>query len=342
VGLFVTDSATSTPPGSIAVVIPCYRVSRHILEVVGSLPAWVSAIYAVDDACPEKSGDVLAAGCHDPRLRILRHAKNGGVGAATCTGFSAAMADGHEILVKMDGDGQMDAAYMGRLVHAIAQGEADFTKGNRLHDMHALRQMPVPRRIGNMGLTLLTKMASGFWHISDPTNGYIAVHQAALRLVNVDRLSPRYFFESSMLIQLNIIRAVAIDVPIPARYGDEQSSLSIWRALFGFPPRLLRGLAQRIVWRYFIYDVSAVTILLVAGALLTAAGAWFGGYHWVLGFRSGLLQSSGTIGIALLLLILGFQMLLEALLLDVVDKPLTPLSILMHDDRPTTSRARAS
>jgi len=330
----VTATEKNPPHTPIAVVIPCYRVSRHILDVIAGIPPWVTGIYAVDDHCPENTGDLLASRCSDPRLRILRHAANQGVGGATCTGYAAALEDGFEIIVKMDGDGQMDPAFLPRLVHPVRSRLADFTKGNRLYDLRALRQMPVARRVGNLGLTLLTKAASGFWHISDPTNGYTAIHKSALRLVNTDRLSRRYFFESSTLIQLNIIRAVAVDVPIPARYGSEQSSLNIWRALFGFPPRLLRGLAQRIIWRYFIYDISAVTILLVAGGALTVLGAAFGAYHWIIGALSGQFQSSGTIGIALLLIILGFQMLLQAIVLDVVDKPLGPLSNLLRDEVP--------
>jgi len=333
--LAVTATQPNQSAPAIAIVIPCYRVSAHILDVISSIPAWVKGIYAVDDCCPERTADILASRCHDPRLRILRHSNNQGVGGATCTGYAAALADGFEVIVKMDGDGQMDPAFLPRLVHPIISRQADFTKGNRLYDLRALRQMPLARRIGNMGLTLLTKAASGSWHISDPTNGYTAIHQSALRLINLDRLSRRYFFESSTLIQLNIIRAVAVDVPIPARYGNEQSSLNIWRALFGFPPRLLRGLGQRVIWRYFIYDISAVTILLMAGGMLTFSGVAFGAYHWVIGALNGQFQSSGTIGIALLLIILGFQMLLQAVLLDVVDKPLAPLGNLLRDEAPT-------
>ena len=317
-----------------AVVIPCYRVSRHVLGVIAGIPGWVTRIYAVDDCCPEHTADLLQARCEDKRLRILRHTVNQGVGGATCTGYAAALADGFDIIVKMDGDGQMDPSFLPRLVHPILDGKADFTKGNRFYDLEALRQMPRVRRVGNLGLTLLTKAASGFWHIADPTNGFTAIHRAALGLLNLDRLSRRYFFESSLLIHLNIIGAVAVDIPIPARYGDEKSSLNVWRALFGFPPRLLRGLAQRIAWRYFVYDVSAVTILLVAGGFLSFMGVAFGAYHWVIGAMSGQFQSSGTIGIAVLLIILGFQMLLQAIVLDVVEKPLAPISILLRDQAP--------
>jgi hypothetical protein len=137
-----------------------------------------------------------------------------------------------------------------------------------------------------------------------------------------------------MLINLNVIRATVIDIPIPARYGNEKSSLNVWRALFGFPPRLVLGLIHRLVWRYFIYDINAVTILMTVGSILTVGGIAFGVFHWIQGASRNELQSMGTIALAMLPIILGFQMLLQAMLLDVVDKPVSPLSRLLRDDTP--------
>ncbi len=325
----------TTPPfprTRIAVVIPCYRVANHILGVVGSIPVWIDCIFAVDDACPEKSGLLLQTKCGDARLRVIFHTANQGVGGATASGYAAAIAAQCDIVVKMDGDGQMDPGHLSRLLQPIISGKADFTKGNRFYDLRAIRQMPLVRRIGNLSLTLFTKIASGNWHVSDPTNGYTAIHQATLKLLNLDRLSPRYFFETSMLIHLNIVRAVAVDVPIPAAYGSEKSSLNVWRALFDFPPRLLGGLIERIFWRYFIYDINAVTVFLVTGALLTTGGVGFGLYRWFMGYLENRFQSPGTVALALLPTILGVQLLLQAVLLDVVDKPVNPLSQIFKDD----------
>ena len=328
-------SETSSPnPPRIAIVIPCYRVANHIVDVVKNLPPWINRIFAVDDACPEASGDILQQSCTDPRLTIIRHQVNQGVGGATITGYKAALAARCDIVVKMDGDGQMDPAYLARLIHPIAIGHADFTKGNRFYDLDALRQMPLIRRIGNLGLTFLTKAASGYWNVADPTNGYTAIHAAALGMCSLDRLSRRYFFETSMLIQLNIVRAVAHDVPIPARYGDEPSSLSISRSLLGFPPRLVLGFARRVLWRYFIYDLSAVSVLLTAGTACTGFGLGFGAYRWWIGQRVQELQSAGTVALALLPVLLGTQMLLQAIMLDVMDRPTMPLNRLLVGSTP--------
>lgn len=317
----------------LAVVIPCYRVKDHIVGVVRGLPPMVDLIVVVDDCCPQRSGEHLKITVTDPRLRVLFHEVNQGVGGATLTGYLAAMKEGAEILVKMDGDGQMDAHYLSRLLQPLWQRRADFTKGNRFFDLVALRQMPLVRRVGNFGLTLLTKAASGYWHISDPTNGYTAVHAAALRLLNLDRLHRRYFFETSMLIQLNIVRAVAYDVPIPARYGNETSSLQVGRVLMDFPQKLAAGFCQRLLWRYFIFDVSAISFLLVCGTMLTAFGVGFGSFHWMLGGIRGVTTDAGTVGLAVMVTIVGVQMLLQAVQLDTMDRPTMPLQVLV-DDRP--------
>jgi dolichol-phosphate mannosyltransferase len=327
----VLNPSTSNPQLRIAVVIPCYRVTAHIVEVVNGIPPFIDCIFAVDDACPQNSGRVLQKQCADPRLQVLFHENNQGVGGATITGYQAALAADCDVIVKMDGDGQMDPAYLPRLLRPITTGHADFTKGNRFYDLDALRQMPLIRRMGNLGLTFLTKAASGYWNVADPTNGYTAVHASALRMLNLDRLSRRYFFETSVLIQLNIVRAVAHDVPIPARYGSETSSLNIWRAFFGFPPRLVAGLFQRLFWRYFVYDINAVTVLLMTGLLSAGFGITFGAIRWFVGQAEHQFQSAGTVAVALLPTLLGFQMLFQALQLDVVDRPAVPLSRLIDD-----------
>jgi glycosyltransferase involved in cell wall biosynthesis len=319
------------PNETIAVVIPCFRVARSILDVIRTLPPWVDAVYCVDDACPEKSGQLVCAEIHDSRVRVLFHKQNQGVGGAVITGFKAALAAGHGIIVKVDGDGQVDPGLLPRLLHPVVSGAADFSKGNRFYDLQALRQMPLARRIGNFGLTLLTKAASGHWHISDPTNGFVAVHHVALQMLNFEELSRGYFFETSLLIQLNIVRAVVAEVPTPARYGAERSSLSVWRTLLGFPPKLVVGLLRRLFWRYFIYDINAVTVLLFVGSLSLAGGAAFGFYRWHEGIIAGRVQTTGTVALALLPVIVGIQMILQAWLLDIADKPAAPLSNRIRD-----------
>ena len=326
---------TPPPRQKIAVIIPCFRVRDFIVDVVNSALEVADYVIVVDDACPERSGDHLEKSVRDGRVRVLRHVENQGVGAAMVTGFQTALLTDAGIFVKMDGDGQMEARWLPRLIEPLLLGHADFTKANRFYDLAALDSMPAVRRIGNFGLTFLAKAASGFWHISDPTNGYVAIRRGALEILNVASLPKRFFFEIGLLIQLNIIRAVARDVPVPARYDNGPSSLDPLKILISFPPKLVAGLARRIWWRYFVYDINMVTLFLVTGVLLLLGGGVFGGVKWAENFATGEGQPAGTIALAMLPVVLGFQLLLQALVLDVIDKPDEPLSNLMVSSLPT-------
>ena len=318
-----------------AVVIPAYRTAASIQKVIAGIPQWIDAIYVVNDASPDDTA-ARAVSASDPRVRVISHEVNQGVGAAMVTGYRAALNDGMEICVKMDADGQMDPAYLPQLVDPLIAGRADYAKGNRFHDAAALRRMPLARRIGNAGLSFLIKASSGQWHIFDPTNGYTAIHRAALAALELGKLHPRYFFESSMLIKLNEIGALVEDVPMPARYGEERSNLSVGRTLVEFPWLLFRHGLKRILWQYFVADFNAVSLFLVCGVPLITFGVLFGLYHWIDSYLRQVLTSTGTVMLAVLPLILGFQLLLQALVLDVQSKPEQPLQARLR--RPTESK----
>ncbi len=321
----------------VAVVLPCYRVTKHILDVIRTIPPQVGGIFVVDDHCPEGSGNLVQTQAADPRVVVIRHEQNLGVGGAVLTGYAAADRAGFDVFVKMDGDGQMDPAYLNRLINPILSRSADYTKGNRFFDLEALQTMPSVRRFGNFALTLFTKAASGYWHISDPTNGYTAIHRQAYRLIATAPLAHGYFFETSMLINLNIVRAVAVDIPIPARYRNESSSLRVGRVLVSFPMRLIAGLLRRIIWRYYIYDVNAVSILLPFSIIFMGGGAAFGLDRWIMGAIAGIPQTPGTVAIALLPIIVGFMMFLQALLMDFTDSAKMPVCRLLDDTQPDTA-----
>jgi glycosyltransferase involved in cell wall biosynthesis len=315
-----TAAGDSPFPGArIGVVIPCYRVARQIERVVAGIPPWIETILCVEDHSPDETLAVLKA-LRDPRVRVLEHERNRGVGGAMQTGFDEARRLGLDIVVKMDGDDQMDPAHLPRLVAPLVDGRADMTKGNRWADGSALRQMPLVRIFGNTGLTFLVKIASGHWGLFDPANGYLALRCDVLALLR-KKLPERYFFESGLLIELGILRALVLDVPIPARYGDEHSSLSITRTLFGFPPRLLRGFLRRVLWRYFLYDFCAASVFMLLGVPLLLWGGGFGAYIWNQKNLQGAYASSGEVMIAAMPIILGFQLVLQAIVLDVQNTP---------------------
>ena len=221
----------------------------------------------------------------------------------------------------MDGDDQMDPAYILSLILPVVSGEADYVKGNRFLSARELRRMPLRRRVGNAGLSLMTKLALGYWQVFDPTNGFTAIHRSIIPLLNKESLDPRYFFETSMLIELGRLRAVVRDVPIPARYGAERSHLAELQALIRFPPRLVVASARRVLQQHFIRDFGTFALLLVAGSLLTIFGLAFGAYEWHLSATSGRTASTGTVMLAVLPLVLGAQFLLQAFLADMQGAP---------------------
>lgn len=305
---------------TIAVVIPAYRVAAQIEAVISAMPVEVDTIIVVDDASPDDLAARVAA-LSDPRLSLIRHSENQGVGGATVTGMQAAIRGGFQIVVKCDGDGQMDPADILTLVAPLLDGRAEHSKGSRFQHFRALQSMPKWRFFGNVGLTFLTKMASGYWNILDPVNGFTATRADVLQKLPLSRLSRRYFFETDLLIRLNIVKARVADVPLPARYGDENSSLSVTRVLFDFPLRLLAGMGRRIFWRYIFYDVSPVAVFGLLGALLCGFGVVFGAYQWIEHAMLGINTPVGTVMIAALPFILGFQLLLQAIVLDIENTP---------------------
>jgi dolichol-phosphate mannosyltransferase len=318
------DLSDKITTANLAVVVPAYKCAKQIGSVLRSVPAFINQVIIVDDASPDSiDEEIINVG--DERVTYIRHEQNRGVGGAMLTGYKKAIELGAEVIIKMDGDGQMDANYIPLLIVPILEDKADYTKGNRFLYAHSLTQMPRQRLLGNIGLTFLTKMASGYWNIFDPNNGFTAIHRYALSLINQNNIHRRYFFESSLLIELNRIRAVVVDVPIQAQYGDETSSLSLLRSLFEFPFNLFKGLIRRVVWQYFLYDFTAVSLFLILGIILTTSGALWGGYHWYISIKSNVVTTTGTVMLSVLPVILGFQLLLQALVLDIQNVPDAPL-----------------
>jgi glycosyltransferase involved in cell wall biosynthesis len=308
----------------IAVVIPSYKVKSHIVEIISEIGSEVSHIFVVDDACPEGSGKLVEREVTDKRVKVIFHTENQGVGGAMITGYKAALESDAQIIVKLDGDGQMDPALIKELIAPIASGRADYTKGDRLDSLTGLAQMPTIRLFGNAGLSLLTKISTGYWNITDPTNGYTAIHRDTLKALPLTMLSKRFFFESDMLFRLSIYRAVVWDVPMVARYGSEKSNLSIFKTLWEFPWKHFKNFHKRLFYNYYLRDISAASIELPLGLLLW----WFGLLAGLdaLGdsMSSGIPASTGTVMISVVPLILGFQLLLAFVSHDVSSVPTRP------------------
>lgn len=307
---------------TIAIVIPAYRVERDILSVLRGLPPYIKHIIVVDDASPDSGADLVAAAAKkNKRITLIVHPQNQGVGGAMVSGFRKAIELGAQIIVKLDGDGQMDPTHIPALILPLIEGKADYVKGNRFRDFNSLQQMPLLRRIGNLGLSFLTKAATGYWNIFDPTNGFFAIRAEILLQIPLDRLDKRYFFETSMLANLYMLDAFVLDVPIPAKYGNEISNLSIRHVFFEFPIKLTRTFLRRIILKYFIHDFSMISIYLLTGIPLLLFGLIFGVIKWIHYAELGIPAPTGTVMLPTISVILAIQILLSAVEQDLNAAP---------------------
>lgn len=305
----------------ISVVIPCYRVRKHVLDVLSGIGAECESVFVVDDGCPEGTGALVEAECRDPRVRVIRHEARQGVGGATLTGYRAALDAGADVIVRMDGDGQMDPALIPRLVAPILAGDADYAKGNRFFDLDALRAMPWLRLVGNSALSFASKLSSGYWNVFDPTNGFTAIHGAVARQLPLDKLSRGWFFESDLLFRLGTLRAVVCDVPMPALYGDEESSLEIRSVVFEFARKHAANTVKRVFYNYYLRNFNIASIEIALGGGFLAFGGWFGVTRWVAGSQAGVPVPAGTVMLAALPVIVGTQLVLAFLSYDLQNVP---------------------
>jgi dolichol-phosphate mannosyltransferase len=327
----------------VAAVVPAYNVESELAQVLRTMPRTFRTIVVVDDASRDDT-HAIAQTCAsiDSRVLVVRHDRNRGVGGAMATGFHTAIEAGADIVVKIDGDGQMPLWLVPQLVLPLARGEADYTKGNRFRDFAALRQMPPTRRLGNVLLSFLSKAATGYWHCFDPTNGFIAIRADVLSQIPLHKIDPTYFFETSMLSNLYLAGAVVKEVPIPARYAGERSSLRIGRVLGTFPFKLLASLARRIALKNFVYDFNLESLHLAAGLPLFLGGVIYGGWNWLWYARHHLGAPTGTVVLPALAIMLGVQFLVSAATLDLQSVPREPVNTgpLVQPDVPLDERPR--
>jgi len=305
-------------------IVPCYKVRSKILDVIAKTPPWIEGIVCVDDACPEGSGDFIEANTRDPRVTVVRLPQNQGVGGATLAGYREAAARGGQVLVKVDGDDQMDLAYVSHLVAPILLGEADYAKGNRFTSVSHLTTMPQVRVFGNAALSFAAKLSTGYWNIFDPTNGYTAIEGQVAKMAIEKRVSRRFFFETDLLYHLGTLRAVVRDVPMPARYGGEVSNIRIGAIIGPFALKHLKNFITRALGQYFVRDFNAASVEMVGGLVSLLFGIGYA-LHYLSQRHHGLAASPGVVMAAALPVMLGAQLLMQALNFDVLNAPTRPI-----------------
>ena len=299
---------------SIGVVIPSHNEENHVKDTIETLPDFIDKIYVVDDGSTDKTAEVVKT-LTDQRIRLFQHEVNKGPGAAVATGYEAALNDEMDVIVKMDGDNQMDPEQLPNMLDPIIEGKADYTKGNRLLSPEYRKGMSKWRFFGNSILTFLTKIGSGYWQMMDPQNGYTVISRRALERINVDSIYPYYGYLNDILARLNIYGYRVMDVVMPARYGRETSSIKYSKYIVKVSIMLLRKFFWRLEMKYVVFSFHPLVLFYILGIVLTPIGL-FGGlfalyYKYVIG---GALFVRGAL--SLLVFIIGVQFLLFAMLFD--------------------------
>ena len=307
--------------------MPAFKSNAHILDVLSRMPDLVSKVIVVDDFCPNDTGKLVQTKVKDRRVEVVFNERNLGVGGAVIVGLRKALETDAKIVLKIDSDGQMNPEDIPRLIQPITNAEADYSKGNRFNSLDDLQEMPKARVLGNAVLSLMSKLSTGYWSIADPTNGFFAISRGALEEINLYKLRQRWFFESDILFRLSIVRAVVADVPIRAKYANEKSNLRIRKVIFEFINRHNINFIKRIFYVYYLREWSVVSFELPAGLLLTLGGVIAGVNFWTQALTVGQAATVGQVMLAVLPIILGFQLLLSVLGLDVANEPKRPLYV---------------
>ncbi len=300
----------------VAVVVPAHDEEQLIGRTLAEIPAFVDRIYVIDD----KSGDSTverARAAADPRVEVIEHDRNRGVGAAIVTGYKRALEEEIDITAVMAADGQMDPGDLEALATSVARGEVDYAKANRLFTGQAWQLMPRHRYLGNAVLSMLTKIASGYWHVADSQSGYTAISRPMLQQLDLDRIYPRYGFPNDMLVHLNVWNARVRDFPSKPIYNvGERSGIRLPKVIPSIAWLLFKGFFWRLREKYVIRDFHPLVFFYALGIVMTTIGLALGAYVAVERIFLGGDITAGTATLVALLLISGTQFTLFAMWFD--------------------------
>lgn len=302
---------------TVGVVVPCHNEASQIGTVIATMPSFVDRILVVDDVSTDATAAIVAELAEsDPRVRLIVHERNGGVGAAIVTGYRAAVEERVDVTAVMAGDAQMDPDDLESLVAPVAAGEVDYAKGNRLFTGDAWKVIPRVRYLGNSALSLMTKVASGYWHVADSQTGYCVASLRVLETIDLGVLYPRYGFPNDMLVQLNIYDFRVRDIPIKPVYGvGEKSGIKLYKVIPTLSWLLLRRFWYRMFQKYVIRDTHPLVLFYLTGLLFEGAGLLLGILLVIARVQARPL-SVPTVVLSSLLLVSGLQFLFFAMWFD--------------------------
>jgi glycosyltransferase involved in cell wall biosynthesis len=299
---------------TVAVVVPAWNEEVLVASTVSGVPAFVDRIVVVDDGSTDRTAQRAADA--DPRVEVVSHERNLGVGAAIVSGYRRSLAEGTDVTCVMAADGQLDPEDLEHLARAVAVGECHYAKANRLFTGQAWKLIPRTRYLGNAVLSFLTKIASGYWHVADSQSGYTAIDLASLRLLDLDRLYRRYGFPNDMLVHLNVYDRRVRDYPSRPIYGvGERSGIRLRKVIPRMSWLLLKGFFWRLRVKYVIRDFHPLVFFYAFGILMTVCGLALGILETVLRIM-GNTVSVATVVLVALLLIFGAQFTLFAMWFD--------------------------
>lgn len=303
----------------VAVSIPAYNEEKLIARTITTLPDFVDVAVVVDDGSADGTSQAVQQ-LNDPRVILERNEPNRGVGYSVIRGFKRGMAEGADILCIMPGDAQCDPAYLHTLIDAVLDGECDYAKANRFFHRDALKSMPAFRRFGNVLISIFTKFATGYYSVSDSQNSYSAIRAEVLRRVDIDDISPRYEFENSLLLHYSLANVRIKDIPVPAIYGEEVSGINMAPFLARAFRVMIKGFFRRIWEKYVLYSFHPIALFLFSGTVLTLWGLAFGAWVAINSLGEDT-ATTGTVMLAVLPFLMGFQLLLSAIVLDIQNEP---------------------
>ena len=303
---------------TVGVVVPCHNEATQVGTVIETMPEYVDRIIIVDDVSSDDTVEVVEGWVRrmPDRVRLIKHAVNGGVGKAIVTGYQAAVEEKLALTAVMAGDNQMDPDDLPALLEPVAKGECDYSKGNRLFSGDAWKVMPHYRYLGNSALSLMTKIAAGYWHVVDTQTGYCVANLKALETIDLEGLYPRYGFPNDMLVHLNVFDFRVRDVPIKPVYGvGEQSGIKLWRVIPTLSWLLFRRFWYRMFQKYVIRDTHPLVLFYVTGIAFTGVGLLLGLAQVIAKFQNRPLSLATTV-LSALLLISGLQFAFFAMWFD--------------------------
>jgi len=302
----------------IGVVVPCYNEEKHISQVIATMPSFVDKIIVVDDVSKDRTREIILLEKNkDPeRILAINHEKNQGVGAAIVSGYKQALAERLDAVAVMAGDAQMDPEELIDLFDPVIKGGADYSKGNRLIYGDAWNKIPKARYLGNSVLSLLTKIASGYWHVADSQTGYTVISGKALSRIDLEKIYKRYGFPNDLLVRLNVISARLKEIPIkPIYHQGGVSGIRYWKVIPTISLLLTRLFFWRLWLKYVVLDFHPLVFFYFASLILLPVGFVLGVYLIYSRFASGAVASP-AIFLDLFLIISGIQFLLFAMWFD--------------------------